>query len=83
MPDITITIDTAGNLTRAVDATCAKFGYQALLPGGGTNPEGKNAFAKRMVARTVKEWIIEYESRVAADAAGSTAATSAGAVGIT
>lgn len=83
MPDITITVDNSANLTRAVDATCAKFGYQALLPGGGTNPEGKNAFAKRMVALTVKGWIVEHESRVASDAAGATAATSAGAIGIT
>lgn len=83
MPDIIITIDTAGNLTRAVDATCAKFGYQATLPGGGANPETKNQFAKRMVALTVKGWMVEYEARAAADAAGATAAASANSVVIT
>lgn len=83
MPDIIVTVDTAGNLTRAVTATCWKFSYQATLPGGGANPETQNQFAKRMLAQTIKGWMIEYESTLAAEAARSTATTNANSVSIT
>lgn len=78
VPTITIDIDNAGNLTRAVDATCAKFNYQTLI-NGVANPETRNQFAKRMVALTVKGWIAEYEGELAA----ITARAAVGSVGIT
>lgn len=83
MPDIVITIDTAGNLTRVVNAVCTHFGYQALLPGGGSNPESKNAFAKRMLAQWAKTITAEEEGRTAADAAQQTAVISANLIVIT
>lgn len=72
MPTITIDVDTAGTLTRAVAATCAKFGYQPLI-NGEANPESQNQFAKRMVAVTVKGWMAEYEGEQAAIVARATA----------
>lgn len=36
-----------------VDALCARFGYQALLPDGTANPQTKALFARDIV----KDWI--------------------------
>lgn len=83
MPTITIDIDNAGNLTRAVDAIAIKFNYQATLPGGGANPETKNQFGKRMVANWVKGIVADVEGQTASDAARATALASANAMGIT
>jgi len=66
MPSITIDIGTQAELTRAVDAFCGAYNYQATITNGGgqqiANPESRNAFAKRQVAEFVKKVIRNYEA---------------------
>lgn len=83
MAVITIDVPSGADLTRAVDAFAAKFGYQATLPGGGANPETKNAFAKRQISVWIKSVVREYEASVAMESARATAEASANAMNIT
>lgn len=73
MAQIIIDIPAGADLTRAVDAYCALYNYQALLPGGGANPETRNQFAKRMVANWIKDTTKEYEATLAATTARNAA----------
>jgi hypothetical protein len=63
---VTFTLDSA-DVTKFVDAICALHGYSDTLPGGGANPETRNAFAKRM---TYAWWSAQDRAyqRVLADA---------------
>lgn len=83
MPNITISVPSTTDLNRAVDAFCARFGYQTNVPdgSGGTmvNPETRNNFAKRQVAIWIKSIAAEYEGEQAA----IVARTAAGSLDIT
>lgn len=87
MPTIQIDIPAGADLTRAVDAFAARFGYQTTVPNGSggqmANPENKNAFAKRQVAIWIKSVVAEYEANVAMESARATATASANALNIT
>lgn len=83
MPDIIVTLTPASTLNRCVDAICALDGYQATLPGGGANPETRNAFAKRMVAEWIKRRTTQYEAGLAMEAARVAAEAAADALSIT
>lgn len=85
----TITIDTgnAAQTNRIVDAFAAVYNYQTNIPdgSGGTipNPENKNQFAKRLIARYVKDVLKGFEANAAADAARVIAADAVEALPIT
>lgn len=74
MPDIIVTLTPASTLNN---------GYQATLPGGGANPETRNAFAKRMVAEWIKRRTTQYEAGLAMEAARVAAEAAADALSIT
>ena len=76
-PTISIDIASGPELTRAVDAFCGTFGYQATIVNGGgvsiPNPETRNQFAKRQLAEYVKRvtrsWEKEQAAKIAAESA--------------
>lgn len=86
MASISIDTGSAAQTNRIVDAFCAVYNYQTTIPdNGGTipNPENKNQFAKRMLARYVKDVVKGYEANLAAEAARVTAADAVEALPIT
>jgi hypothetical protein len=68
MAQIVIDIPQGADLTRAVNAFAATFGYPDA-----TITETKAQFAKRQVAIWIKSIIANYEAQVAADAARAAA----------
>lgn len=65
MPTLSITLGTAA-ANELNDAFSA--GYQATLPGGGANPETRQAYAKRKIIELLKEHVKLYRKREAARA---------------
>jgi hypothetical protein len=62
--DIILTIPSE-HVSRIVDALCGAYDYEnRKLPG-----ESKEAFAKRMVIRMLREHTLAFEANAAADAA--------------
>lgn len=82
MATITLDILPASALTRSVDAICGLNNYQTLI-NGSANPESRNAFAKRMLAKWLKEQIIEWETVPAVTSARATVTASVAALDIT
>lgn len=72
MANITITIPD-NEISRAINAICSKYNYQDTIivdidKGPIPNPETKAQFAKRMVARIIKEAVLEQEKQDAVNA---------------
>lgn len=86
MAQIIIDVPNAADVTRALDAFAATFGWQPTISQGGSqvaNPETKAAFAKRQTAIWIKSIVSAYESQLAASSARTTAEASANALNIT
>ena len=75
MAQITLNIPDA-IAPRVIDAICKRFGYTPTIDGA-ANPETKPQFAKRMIVRTVREWVKDDEAAGAAFAAATTATATA------
>lgn len=71
MPQINVDIGSAADATRARDALCGLYNYQATIPDPAdatktiANPETKAQFAKRQVAEFVKQSVVAWETQQA------------------
>lgn len=75
MATFSISFDTgAVPLSRIYDAFAVAYGYQATLPGGGTNPETKAQFARRMMGDHIKG-VVKAQEREAARSAAEAGVT--------
>lgn len=61
MPNLTVSLTIPSSaVTRIVDATCIYFSYTGLDLNG--QVETKNAFTKRMIIETIKNWVKTAEN---------------------
>lgn len=75
MATISITVPDA-ILTRVVNGVAGQHNYPATV-GGSPNPETRTQFARRMLARWVRETVKAYEVTSAAESARVAAAAAA------
>ncbi len=75
MAQITLNIPDAV-APRVIDDICKRFSYRPTIDGA-PNPETKPQFTKRMIVRTVKEWVKDEEAAGAAFVASTTATATA------
>lgn len=89
MAQLVMEIGNAAQVTRIQTAFAAEYGYQPTIPDPQNptqtipNPEGLNAFSKRMVARFIKDVVKGYEAKRDAAIAIEAANASADAMVIT
>lgn len=68
---------------RVVDAFAGAFSYSPTLPNGDPNPQTKVQFFRAKVLQLIKDVVVRYEARVAAEDAKATAEASASMISIT
>lgn len=71
MPDITISITIkSADPQSDLDAICNQNGYEEEIEGPegifSPNPESKKVFAKRMIAKVLKNWVRTWKANEAA-----------------
>lgn len=62
MPTLTFSFNTGEvPIAEIVDAVADRTGYQSTIADGSPNPETKQQYARRMVARQIIDWYQSYK----------------------
>ena len=64
-PTLVLTFESDEQLTRVVDAMCARHGYSATLGDGTPNPQTRREFVRQRIAQWVRGEVREHELNTA------------------